>query len=113
MNQKGITLIELMVVLIIIGILGMIGGLGVTSILENSRERAVLSEAQTITAAAELACLESCEYEDDKIIMEGYYDGEAVIDILKWDGVEYEMTFTFIGYKFVGTVEDHTITEEE
>lgn len=112
MNQKGITLIELLVVLIIIGILGLIGSLSVTTILENSREDAILAEAQTIAAAAELACLETCDYdEDDNIIVDGYYSGSADISSLILDNEEYHMTFIFIDHEFDGTINEYTINK--
>lgn len=54
-NQKGMTLVELLAVLVILGIIAAIAVPMIGNVINNSKERAVLSDAASIIAAAQLA----------------------------------------------------------
>ncbi|MEK6454894.1 type II secretion system protein [Caldifermentibacillus hisashii] len=54
-NQKGMTLVELLAVLVIIGIIAAIAVPMIGNVIQNSKERAVLSDASSIISGAQLA----------------------------------------------------------
>lgn len=54
-NEKGLTLIELLAVIVILAIVAAIAVPAIGNIIEKQREKAVLSDAQTIISSAKLA----------------------------------------------------------
>ncbi|MFU8786464.1 MAG: prepilin-type N-terminal cleavage/methylation domain-containing protein [Candidatus Izemoplasmataceae bacterium] len=60
-NNKGVTLVELLIVIVILGIIAAISIPAVGGIVENSRKDAVLADATTVRNAANLYCVsEEC-----------------------------------------------------
>ena len=54
-NQKGMTLIELLAVIVILGIVAAIAVPAIGNIINNSRDKAILSDASSILAGAKIA----------------------------------------------------------
>jgi type IV pilus assembly protein PilA len=54
-NQKGMTLVELLAVLVILGIISAIAVPMVGNIVNDSRDKAILADAQTVLSAAKIA----------------------------------------------------------
>lgn len=82
LNQKGLTLIELLAVIVILAIIAAIAIPAISNLITSSRDKAVLADAQTIIAGAKLAsaageCPEDlCETDT----LETYVDGEDIVD---------------------------------
>lgn len=55
LNQKGLTLIELLAVIVILAIIAAIAIPAITGLINTQRDKAILAEAQTIIAGAKLA----------------------------------------------------------
>jgi len=53
-NEKGLTLVELLAVIVIIGIIAAIAIPSIGNIIQNSREKAVIADAQNVLAAGNL-----------------------------------------------------------
>ena len=87
MNKKGFTLIELLAVIVILGIVVAIAIPGINSVINNSRKKSVLAEAQLLHSAALR-----------KIASEPSFDFEAVNKdnvkaILEVDNSDYEEVY--------------------
>lgn len=54
-NQKGMTLIELLAVIVIIAIIALIAIPAISTIIQNSKDKAVLSDASQIISSAKIA----------------------------------------------------------
>lgn len=54
-NQKGMTLVELLAVLVILGIIAAIAIPMIGNVIQDSKERAILADAQSILSAAKIA----------------------------------------------------------
>ena len=87
-NQKGLTLIELLAVIVILAIVAAIAVPAVGNIINNSRDKAILSEASSILAGAKLAAAEgvcdplatpsTCDQTNlNENYVEGITDGET------------------------------------
>ncbi|WP_168412949.1 prepilin-type N-terminal cleavage/methylation domain-containing protein [Bacillus salacetis] len=59
LNQKGLTLVELLAVIVIMGIIGMIAVLAIGQIIEKSKHQAFVANAHTLKDAASLFAKES------------------------------------------------------
>lgn len=55
LNQKGLTLIELLAVIVILAIIAAIAIPAISGLINNQRDRAILADAQTIISSAKLA----------------------------------------------------------
>lgn len=54
-NQKGMTLVELLAVLVILGIIAAIAVPNIGNIINDSKDKAILADAQTILSGAKVA----------------------------------------------------------
>lgn len=54
-NQKGMTLVELLAVLVILGIIAAIAIPMIGNVINDSRDKAILADAQTVLSAAKVA----------------------------------------------------------
>lgn len=71
-NEKGLTLIELLAVIVILAIIAAIAIPAIGNIINNTRDKAVLSDVQAALAAAKIANADgSCE---DNICSPGDYE---------------------------------------
>lgn len=66
-NEKGLTLVELLAVIVILGIIAAIAIPSIGNIIQNSREKAVIADAQNVLAAANLYFIENPEAESVSI----------------------------------------------
>ncbi|WP_419958653.1 type II secretion system protein [Psychrobacillus psychrotolerans] len=65
-NQKGLTLIELLAVIVILAIVAAIAVPSIGSIINNSRDKAILSDASAIMSGAKIAMTDgSCKTKTD------------------------------------------------
>jgi len=55
-NNKGVTLVELLIVIVILGIIAAIAIPAVGNIVDNAQRDAVIADAQNIRSAAQLGC---------------------------------------------------------
>ncbi len=55
-NNKGVTLVELLIVIVILGIIAAIAIPAVGNIVDNAQKDAVIADAQNIRSAAQLGC---------------------------------------------------------
>jgi len=60
-NEKGLTLVELLAVIVILGIIAAIAIPSIGNIIQNSREKAVIADAQNVLAAANLYFIENSD----------------------------------------------------
>ena len=58
MNQKGVTLLELLVVVVVLGIVFAIGAITFTSVINNTEEKMVENEAVIIKNAVDVHCMQ-------------------------------------------------------
>jgi len=109
-NNKGITLVELLIVIVILGIIAAIAVPAVGNIVENARVDAFISEGRTIASSANVACTteeydgcsawpsDTTEWSDedylteDQLVNDGYLEGldeEASFRAFRSDGTWY------------------------
>lgn len=103
-NEKGMTLIELLAVIVIIAIIALIAVPAIGNIINNSKDKAILSDASTIISGAKLAIADGACNGSSKTTGEG--DGatttptcnkDALKDFIEKDelqgnGVDYTVT---------------------
>lgn len=90
-NQKGMTLVELLAVLVILGIIAAIAIPMIGNVISNSKDKAILADAQSILSAAKLAQANGDVTGDGTLtfgdeILQKYLDG---IDLADEDQVTY------------------------
>ncbi|MDQ0232817.1 type II secretion system protein [Metabacillus malikii] len=74
-NQRGLTLIELLAVIVILGIIAAIAVPAIGNLIENSREKATVSDAVQIIDAAKIARAEKPETVTfNREALKGYLD---------------------------------------
>lgn len=104
-KEKGMTLVELLAVLVILGIVAAIAVPLIGNIINDSKEKAILADAQQILSAAKLAhangegtgkgTADSPKIFDHTILSE-YVDGNANIkagDEVTFNGSTWEVTY--------------------
>ena len=68
-NEKGLSLVELLAVIVILGIISAIAVPAIGSIIENTRDKAILSDAAGLLAGAKIAIADgSCGEASNKVI---------------------------------------------
>jgi prepilin-type N-terminal cleavage/methylation domain-containing protein len=65
LNQKGLTLVELLAVIVIMGIIGTIAVLAIGQIIEKSKHQAFVANAHTLKDAASLYAKESLLHDNE------------------------------------------------
>ena len=93
-NEKGLTLIELLAVIVILAIIAAIAIPAIGNIINNTRDKAVLSDVQAALSAAKIAKA----------------DGSCVAEANKCNGSEFEFVSDKIANRATGGGEDVTIT---
>jgi len=127
-NEKGLTLIELLAVIVILAIIAAIAIPAIGNIINNSRDKAVLSEALNVISGAKLAHIENgCGSTDGgckKAQLDGFVDGITIPDglVVKLDstsnvwgisGFPAQLKKEYDGVTVSGTGENTTITATE
>lgn len=83
-NEKGLTLVELLAVLVILGIIGSIAVPTVGNIISDSRDKAIIADAQMMVSGAQIALAagegvkddpEEGDYTFDNEVLEKYVEG--------------------------------------
>ncbi|WP_421380191.1 type II secretion system protein [Bacillus salacetis] len=69
LNQKGLTLVELLAVVVIMGIIGMIAVLAIGQIIEKSKHQAFVANAHTLKDAATLYVKESLLHDKEPTLV--------------------------------------------
>ncbi|MCP3977795.1 MAG: prepilin-type N-terminal cleavage/methylation domain-containing protein [bacterium] len=64
-SQRGLTVVELLVVTVVVGILGLMSLATFASALERSRQRATMADMRSISKAIEIYCLDNSGTPDD------------------------------------------------
>lgn len=80
LNQKGLTLVELLAVIVILGIIAAIAVPAIGNIIENTKYNAVKSDALNALSAANLYFAEEPKEESitiEKLVADGYLDSEG------------------------------------
>ena len=95
-NQRGLTLVELLAVIVILAIIAAIAAVAIGNVINNSKDKAALSDAVMILEGAKLANLDgACEDKDGSITctadhlkgfvsadLEQYYTGDKLPDTI-------------------------------
>ena len=120
-NEKGLTLIELLAVIVILAIIAAIAVPAIGNIIQNSRDKAVLSEALNIISGAKIASMDGvCDVEDgtttcDETALKNYVEGvtgEGVEYTAEYDGADWKLT-EFTKFGEIPTDSKYTITAGE
>ncbi len=95
-DQKGMTLIELLAVIVIIAIIAAIAIPAISNLIQNSREDALVADAQNVLSAA---ALYFAEKDDQTTVEEGglddYLETEGnITDYTVTNGTTLTITFT-------------------
>ena len=106
-NEKGLTLIELLAVIVILAIIAAIAIPAIGNIINNSKDKAILSEASNILAGAKLAHVDNACGDPDattKVVtcsstaLTGYVDGitlaTADVVTLNTDTKKWNITYS-------------------
>jgi type IV pilus assembly protein PilA len=127
-NQKGLTLIELLAVIVILAIVAAIAIPAIGNIINNSRDKAILSEASNILAGAKIANVDqkctvsgdsiTCTADQLKDFVEGVTLDPKDKAVLNVSSSSKEWTITYLRLKDVkqekyktGIDADNSITE--
>ncbi|WP_456273878.1 type II secretion system protein [Bacillus sp. AK031] len=83
LNQKGLTLVELLAVIVIMGIVGMVAVLAIGQIIDKSKHQAFVANAYTLKDAASLYAKESLLYDREltKVTYETLYENNMIEEI--------------------------------
>ena len=98
MNQKGITIIELLIVIVVIGLISAFGVVAVGNIIENTREDSFVNTANTMVSAATNAYNQNDDLWNDNVAtMQELKDAEYldVDDDDPW-GRPYDTTNSYV-----------------
>lgn len=111
-NEKGLTLVELLAVVVILGIIAAIAIPTIGNIVENSREKAIIADAQNVLAAANLYFIENPE--DSTVTLTG--TPALIPEFLDDSGTLSEATVSkdddgLLNIKFKGTSGSKAIDE--
>ena len=105
-NEKGLTLVELLAVIVILAIVAAIAVPAIGNIIQNSRDKAVLTEALNIISGAKIAKMDgkcdggegdqdqACDNETLTDYVEGVTGGEDVEYTANYDGDNWKINFT-------------------
>lgn len=108
-NEKGLTLIELLAVIVILAIIAAIAIPAIGNIIQNSRDKAILSEALNIISGGKLAHIEqNCGGETNGCTgdtLEKYVDGIDVSGVkVKLVGDQWKIS----GYTKFGDIDSNS-----
>ena len=116
-NNKGVTLVELLIVIVILGIIAAIAIPAVGNIVENAQKDAVIADALQVRSSANLAItsegLDDGEYypggpdpdvegEFDSVVLDSYIQIDAAFAFKIVDGSVTEVAISTDAYSFVG-----------
>jgi len=92
-NERGLTLVELLAVIVILAIIAAIAAVAIGNVINNSKDKAILSDAVTIIDGAKIAVMDDVEVPEGglkKAQLEPYVE----LSDEKWgdqDGVKVEV----------------------
>ncbi|WP_146548145.1 prepilin-type N-terminal cleavage/methylation domain-containing protein [Rummeliibacillus suwonensis] len=103
-NQKGMTLIELLAVIVIIAIIALIAIPAIANVIQNSKDKAALSDASQVVSAAKIAISDgACGDADgtgaiscEKSELQPFVDGLTLADgdkVVKAKNGSYSLVF--------------------
>jgi prepilin-type N-terminal cleavage/methylation domain-containing protein len=109
MNQKGITIVELLIVIVVLGIISAFSAVAIGNIIENNRAESFANTARMMITAASLSYTQNDPLWDDNVAtMQELIDSEY-LDAKSTDpwGESYDMTNSYVIVETVaGIVED-------
>jgi len=113
-NNKGVTLVELLIVIVILGIIAAIAVPAVGNIVENAQKDAVIADATTIRSAINTYCLSeddvACDEDNELInteLLAAYFDGDFE-DYTAWqNGGTWYVALVSGDYIFAGNPNDN------
>ncbi|BAQ11586.1 prepilin-type N-terminal cleavage/methylation domain-containing protein [Bacillus sp. OxB-1] len=73
-NEKGLTLVELLAVIVILGIIAAIAVPSIGNIIQNTREKAFIADAQNALSAANLYFTEKNPADNDEVELQDLID---------------------------------------
>lgn len=103
-NEKGLTLIELLAVIVILAIIAAIAIPAVGNIIQNSRDKAVLSEASNLLSGAKIAITDNAcgdanattgEITCDATELSDFYEGDTTGASVVYDTDTRDYSITF------------------
>lgn len=109
-NEKGLTLIELLAVVVILGIIAAIAVPAIGKIIDDSREKAVVSDALQIINAAKIA--KAANPKVDTFEANGTKAPEDKDDLDNYLDTKVSATVTFTPTTNVWTISEHAELEE-
>ncbi|MFT9817063.1 prepilin-type N-terminal cleavage/methylation domain-containing protein [Lysinibacillus sp. NPDC056185] len=124
-NQKGLTLIELLAVIVILAIIAAIAIPAIGNIINNSRDKAIISEGLNIISGAKIAKMDGvcdgtatnpCDQTKIADYVDGVTGGASVAYSVTYDGKEWKLASFNKFDKIKGTkyqIKDTEKTEEK
>lgn len=102
MNNKGVTLIELLAIIVIMGIIASIATISVSQIFTNTRKKAFVNVGDAMIESARLSyAKDESFWEDDKATLQELVDGGyiAIGEYDPWSGTyDYELSYVLCEY---------------
>lgn len=102
-NQKGLTLIELLAVIVILAIIAAIAIPAIGNIINNSKDKAIISEGLNIIAGAKIAKMDG--------VCDGSTSGANICDQTKIKDYVEGVTGTNVTYKVIYNGKDWILDE--
>ncbi|MET3658983.1 prepilin-type N-terminal cleavage/methylation domain-containing protein [Sporosarcina psychrophila] len=117
-NEKGLTLVELLAVIVILGIIAAIAIPSIGGIIQGSREKAVIADAQNTLSAANLYFVDNNSKDTDKVeiadlIADGFMEDAGQLDSATVTKTTGGNTITFSGKAGTKTVSGTTLTKTD
>jgi prepilin-type N-terminal cleavage/methylation domain-containing protein len=111
MNNKGMTLVELLIVIVVVSILAGFGAVAVSEILTNTREKSFVANLEIIVDASITAHSSGSDIWDDDIATLRELTDSKFIESLGKDpwGGEYDLDETFVTIEEILVYDDTTI----
>lgn len=111
MSNRGVTIVELLIVIVVLGLIAAFSIVAVGTIIENTREESFLNTAQTMIEAAQNAFNQNDTLFDDNVAtMQELKDG-GYLDVPDNDpwGEPYDTTNSYVTAEAVAKIDEETI----
>lgn len=105
MNNKGLTIIELMIVIVVMGIIASFSTIYVSEIISNTKKKALVSLGDTMIETARLSYYQSDSiWDDDKATLQELLDAEFITmsEYGPWNGT-YDLEQSYVLAEYIDT----------